>query len=96
MLQEIDYLKALLSIHENSKVVDEYAHEFDPHSVSEETMKKMASIANSLLASSLLAFNAEPEKQIKLSEMIAIHVQALYMLGKRSGTVTFAVSDSEQ
>lgn len=96
MLPETEYLVALLNvISTNGKVVDEYVQQFDPRAIDEETTKRLISISRCLLASSILVFNIVPEKEALLSEMIATHVKALFMLGKRSSTLTFAVSDNE-
>lgn len=95
MLPETEYLGALLNVSIHGKVVDEYAQQFDPRVVDAETMERLLSISRSLLSSSILTFNTVPEEEGLLSEMVAVHVQALFMLGKRSGTLTFAVSDNE-
>ena len=95
MLPETEYLGALLNVSIHGKVVDEYAQQFDPRVVDAKTMERLLSISRSLLSSSILTFNTVPEEEGLLSEMVAVHVQALFMLGKRSGTLTFAVSDGE-
>lgn len=92
-LSDFDLFASVVELFALAETVDAYSAQFNPADISEEAMEKFVKISKALFLGSMLSFGVKPNEGYE--DLFASGVKALFMVGKRSGTLTFAVSDGE-
>lgn len=92
-LSALDLLAFVVELSALAETVDTYSMQFNPADISEDSREEFVKLSKALYFSSMLSFGVHPNDGY--DSLFAAAAKALFMLGKRSGTFTFAVSKTE-
>ena len=87
-------LMASLAALYHADLIEDLSSQFDTAFLTEEQLMQLANVLSSLYSTCKLAFGCEPVDTFE--DLVIAHARAIMVLGRRTGTLSFAVSEENE